>query len=95
MPSPSTVIQTGRTRFRTVGRSTSDVALIFSSLRRIFHAEKTARGKTMLEQHTRRFVGATGVSRNREIRVGQEISEDALPASGDLERRASKRRIPA
>jgi len=94
MPSPRTVRQTPRTRWRAMHRITRDVALILSNLRCFFGAEKAARGPTMLNQPTRRVVRAAGVSRSTVTRVGQEGWADAGPASGDPERRASKRRIP-
>jgi len=71
-----------------------DVALILSNLRRFLESEKVARGPTMLNQTTRRVVRAAVVSRSTVTRVGQEGWADARPASGDPERRASKRRIP-
>jgi len=75
-------------------RITRDVALNLSNLRRFFVAEKAARGPTMLNLPTRRVLRAEGVSRSTETCVGQKGWADARPASGDPERRASKRRIP-
>ena len=94
MPSPRIVRRTPRTRWRETHRITRDVALILSNLRRFFEAEKAARGPTMLNQPTLRVVRAAGVSRNTVTRVGQDGWANARPASGDPERRASKRRIP-